>query len=124
MKFREVVRLPEFERDMRRLARRFSTLEEDLALFIETAVFAHHKLKRDTGIVAISNLGRVTLPVYKARKFACRALKGHGVRTGIRVIYAYHETQDRIELIEIYFKSDQENENRDRIRKHYGADAN
>ena len=119
MKFREVVWLPEFERDMRRLARRFSTLEDDLDVFLQTAVFAYHKLSQDTGIVVISGLGRVTMPIYKARKFACRSLKGRGARSGIRVIYAYEETADRIELIEIYFKADQENEDRDRIRRHY-----
>lgn len=117
MKFSEVVRLPEFERDMRQLIRRYSTLED--GLFLGTAAVAYHKLNHDTGIVPIQGLGRTSLPIFKARKFACRALKGRGARSGIRVIYAFNQAEDKIELIEIYFKADQENENRERIRKHY-----
>jgi len=66
MKFREVVRLPEFERDIRKLVRRFTTLEDDLEVFLHTAAFAYHKLNHDTGIVAIPGLGQTTLPIYKA----------------------------------------------------------
>ena len=36
-------------------------------------------------------------------------------QSGIRVIYGYWEKQDRIDFIEIYYKGDKENENRDRI---------
>jgi len=35
------------------------------------------------------------------------------------VIYAYYREMDRIELIEIYYKADKENEDRDRIKKLY-----
>jgi hypothetical protein len=35
------------------------------------------------------------------------------------VIYAYFEEQDRIELIEIYFKGDKESEDRERILGRY-----
>ena len=56
--------------------------------------------------------------IYKAKKFACRSLKGKGVQSGIRVIYAYFEKEDKIELIEIYYKGDKENEDRERILKY------
>lgn len=120
MKFREVVSLPEFERDLKRLLKRYPTIEEDLDEFIATAAFAYHKLKVDTGIVPIERLGAIRLPVFKARKFACRSLKGRGSRSGIRVIHAFDEEKDRIELIEIYIKFDRENEDRERILQHYG----
>lgn len=42
-----------------------------------------------------------------------------GVHSGIRIIYAYHEVEDRIELIEIYFKGDKENEEKERILRRY-----
>jgi hypothetical protein len=48
-------------------------------------------------------LGIEEPPIYKAKKFACRALKGKGVQSGIRVIYAYFKDDDKIELVEIYF---------------------
>ena len=118
-RFREVVRLAEFERDISRLSRRFPTLEEDLTTLIDVGLFAFHKLGRNTGVVAIAGLGRTRLPVYKARKFACQSLKGRGSRSGLRLVYAYDAAEDRVELIEIYFKGDQENEDRARIARYY-----
>jgi hypothetical protein len=36
------------------------------------------------------------------------------VQSEIRVIYAYHEEEDRIEFIEIYYKGDKASEDRAR----------
>jgi len=44
-----------------------------------------------------------------------RSLKGKGAVSGIRIIYAYFR-DDRALLIEMYFKGDQQNEDRDRIK--------
>ena len=55
--------------------------------------------------------------IYKAKKFACRSLKGTGVQSGIRVIYAYFDETDEIQLIEIYYKGDKKNEDRKRIAR-------
>ena len=119
MSFREISRLPEFEKDLRRLLRRFKTLEDDLRIFIETELVLYHRLKKDNkGVFEISDLGIQTSRIFKAKKFACRSLKGKGVQSGIRVIYAYDEEEDRIELIEIYYKGDKENEDRTRILKY------
>jgi hypothetical protein len=118
--FREIVRLPDFERDMKRLIKRFRSLEDDLENFIKTELVLFHKLKIDNkGIVQMAGLGIQGPKVYKARKFACRALRGKGAHSGIRVIYGYFEEKDRIELIEIYYKGDKENEDRERILTRY-----
>ena len=114
--FTEASRLPEFERDIRRLLKRFKTIEDDLEIFIEKQLFLYHKLKEDNkGIFQITGLPIGNPKVYKAKKFACRSLKGKGVRSGIRVIYAYDEEKDKVELIEMYYKGDKENEDRQRI---------
>ena len=119
-KFNEVKRLPEFEKDFKKLLKKFQSLEEDLETFINKQLDLYHKLKIDNGgIVEIIGLGIENPRIYKARKFACRSLKGRGVQSGIRVIYAYFSDEDRIELIEIYFKADQENEDKERIRQYY-----
>ena len=55
----------------------------------------------------------------KAKKFACKSLKGKGAASGIRIIYAYYEEEDIFEFIEIYSKSNKANEDRDRIFKYY-----
>ena len=118
--FSEVHRLPEFDKDLKKLLKRFRTLEEDLETFISTELFLYHKLKKDNkGIFPISGLGIENPRIYKGKKFACRSLKGKGVQSGIRVIYGYIEEEDKIEFIEIYYKGDKENEDKDRIMRHY-----
>jgi len=117
--FTEASRLPEFERDIRRLLKRFKTIEDDLEIFIEKQLFLYHKLKVDNkGIFQITGLPVGNLKVYKAKKFACKSLKGRGVQSGIRVTYAYDEEKDKIVLIEIYFKGDKANEDKERILKY------
>jgi hypothetical protein len=64
------------------------------------------------GVFRIDDLGETTAPVFKVKKFACRALKNKGSRTGLRLIYAYIESEDRIDLIAIYIKADKETEDR------------
>ena len=105
---------------MKRLLKRFKTLEDDLNIFIEKQLILYHKLNIDNkGIFQIADIQIGNPKIYKAKKFACRALKGKGVQSGIRVIYAYFEEKDKIELIEIYYKGDKENEDRERILKYY-----
>ncbi len=118
--FEEIVLLPEFDRDFKKLLKKFKTLKEDFEIFENTELNLYHKLRIDNkGIFLISDLGINAPKIYKAKKFACRSLKNRGVASGIRVIYAYLEDQDKIEFIEIYFKSDKENEDRERILRHY-----
>ncbi len=120
MMFKEIYRLSEFDKDIKKLRKRFKTIESDLGNFIKVELRLYHKLGQDIkGIVKISNLGIESASIYKAKRFACRSLKGTGNRSGIRVIYAYFEEEDRIELIEIYYKGDKENEDRERIKEYY-----
>ncbi len=118
--FHKISGLPEFKRDIKKLRKRFRTIEGDLLNFIKTELRLYHKLKMDNkGIFPIPGLEIETPEIYKAKKFTCRSLKGKGVQSGIRVIHAYFEIENRIELIEIYYKEDKENEDRNRILKQY-----
>jgi mRNA-degrading endonuclease RelE of RelBE toxin-antitoxin system len=119
--FNDSRRLPEFENDLKKLSKKFHSLEEDLQVFEEKQLKLYHKLRIDNGgIFPIPNLGADYPKIYKARKFACKSLKGKGVMSGIRVIYAYYADKDIIEFIEIYYKGDKENEDKARIAKCYG----
>jgi hypothetical protein len=120
-KFSQVSRLPEFDNDLKKLCKRFRTVAEDLDIFVDNELFLCHKLGKDTkGVFQIPGLPvREGVRIYKAKKFACRSLKGKGVQSGIRVIYTYFEEADAVELIEIYYKGDKENEDRQRISRHY-----
>jgi hypothetical protein len=118
--FRETRRLPEFERDLKRLLKRFGTLEEDLATLLAAQVALYHKLEVDNkGIFRIPGLPFSDPGLYKVKKFACKALKGRGANSGLRLIYAFFRKEDRVELVEIYFKGDKENEDRARILANY-----
>lgn len=118
--FKKMSHVPEFEKDLKKLVKRFSSLEEDLQTFIKVAMNLFHKQKIDSNaIFHISDLGIKSTKIFKAKKFACKALKGKGVQSGIRVIYAYHEEEDWVEFIEIYFKADKEGEDRERIHARY-----
>ncbi|HJX30711.1 MAG TPA: hypothetical protein VJ624_02545 [Thermodesulfobacteriota bacterium] len=55
--FSEVGRLPEFDKDLKKLFKRFKTLEDDLEVFIKTELNLYHKLGMDNkGIFPISEL--------------------------------------------------------------------
>ncbi len=94
--FKEIVFTKEFEKDLKKLKKRFRTFDDDLRTFINVQLKLFHKLNKDNkGIVEIAGLGIEYPKIYKARKFACRSLKGTGSRSGIRIIYAYYSDEDR-----------------------------
>ena len=118
--FREIAHLPEFGRDLKGLIKRFRTLEEDLATLLKTQLVLFHKLGVDNkGVFEIPGMPFDEPRMYKVKKFACRALKGRGANSGLRLIYAHFEAADKIELVEVYFKGDKENEDRGRILRNY-----
>lgn len=53
------------------------------------------------------------------KKIACRSLKGKGVNSGFRLIYAFFPPENlqppQITFIELYHKNDKEHEDRKRI---------
>ena len=121
--FNEIRELKEFEREFRKLLKKFKTLEEDMETFINTQLNLYHKQKIDnSGVFRISNLAIDNPEIYKVKKFTCKSLRGIGVKSGIRIIYAYYEEEDIIEFIEIFYKSDKENEDRERILRYYKKD--
>lgn len=120
MKFKHIEQLDKFKKDLKKLLKRFPSLEEDLDSLVKAQLIAYHKLNIDNhGIFAIENLSIQNPKIFKVKKFACKSLKGKGVHSGIRVTYAYFSVEDRIEFIEIYYKGDQENEDRERIKDYY-----
>lgn len=121
--FNEIRQLKEFESEFKSLLKKLKTLNNDMETFIKTQLNLYHKLKITVpGIVRISDLGIKRPKIYKARKFACRSLKGKGSYSGIRIIYAYYEEEDIIELVEIYYKGKKANEDRERIVRCYKKD--
>ncbi|MCF8297083.1 MAG: hypothetical protein K9J13_06005 [Saprospiraceae bacterium] len=114
MKFSE---LDEYKKDLKKLSKRYRTLKDDLE--VVKKVLRVNPAERPPFSYRIDGLG-ITTCVIKVRKIACRSLKGKGVNTGLRLIYAHFENKEnpeteKIVLVEIYHKSDKANEDRGRI---------
>jgi mRNA-degrading endonuclease RelE of RelBE toxin-antitoxin system len=117
-RFNDIERTAEFKRDLKKLLKRYRTLEEDIDTLINASLYAFHKLAIDTGgIVRLQRLGFEEPAVYKVKKFACRSLKGKGSQSGMRLIYSYLSESDTVVLIELYYKGDKSNEDRSRIKR-------
>lgn len=110
---------PEFQKDFKRLQKRFKSLEEDFKLVKIAAIELYHIQKiNNLSVFPIQGFCTEKIQVCKIKKFACKTLKGKGSKSGIRVIYAYHDETFKIDFIEIYYKGDKENENRERIKEY------
>ncbi|MCX6582315.1 MAG: hypothetical protein NT166_19255 [Candidatus Aminicenantes bacterium] len=120
--FKQIKNTDLFDKDLKKLLKRFRSLEDDLEVFIDIQLKLFHKIKQDNGgIKQITGLKKEYPRVYKATKFACKSLKGKGGKSGLRLIYAYFEKEDIIEFIEMYYKGDQENEDSDRIKEYLSS---
>jgi mRNA-degrading endonuclease RelE of RelBE toxin-antitoxin system len=104
--------LTEFKRDLKKLLKKYRTLKHDLEVVKKVLEFSPSE--RSPFSFRIDNLGLETC-VIKVKKIACRALKGRGVNSGLRLIYAHFQEENKIVFIEIYHKNDKENEDRQRI---------
>lgn len=98
--------LPEFTKECKKLAKKYRSLEDDLGQFKVIVTTIPKGNSKHFNVLVDDEL----FCVVKARLF-CRYLKG----SSLRIIYAYFQSDSRIEFIELYFKGDKENENFDRI---------
>ena len=108
-----------FEKDVKRLLKKLRTLEDDVEVAKKNAIELFHLTKIDNNSVEpIPNFCSDELKICKIKKFACKALKGRGVQSGIRVIYAHYVLTNTVDFIEIYFKGESEKEGKERIKKY------
>ncbi|MDD3046254.1 MAG: hypothetical protein PHH88_01070 [Candidatus Pacebacteria bacterium] len=106
-----------FKHDFSKLFKKFPSLIDDFRINKQYRIELFHFKGIDSGsIFLIKGVGNtLELKFFKIKKFQCKSLKGRGSKSGIRVIYAYFPIEERIVFIEIYFKTDQENETKKRI---------
>jgi len=98
--------LPEFSKEFKKFFKKYKSLLDDI-----------NEFKRVIDITPLGNSKHFNIitqnekcAIVKARLF-CRYLKG----SSLRIIYAFHYQCYKIEFIEIYFKGNKENENKERI---------
>lgn len=113
MSFEEI---EEFKKDFKGLIKKYKSLEEDLE--VVKKVLEIMPDERPPFSFRIDNLG-ITTCVIKVKKIACKSLKGRGVNSGLRLVYAHFKEESRIVFAEIYHKNDKEVEDRQRIIKHF-----
>lgn len=108
--------LDEYMKDLKTLSKRFRGLEEDIE--IVKRVLAVKPDERPPFSFRIDCLGIETC-VIKVKKIACKSLKGRGLNSGLRLVYAWFADDTRIVLVELFHKSDKETEDRVRILRHF-----
>ncbi len=108
-----------FRKDLKRLLKKYRTLEDDLEVAKRNAIELYHLNGiNNNSVFPIPGFCNDSMQICKLKKFACKALKGWGVMSGIRVIYSFSASSNRVEFIEIYFKGEKENEDRERIKEY------
>lgn len=108
--------LPEYKKDLKSLLKRYRTLEDDLQVVKKVLVISPEE--RPPFSFRIDNLGIETC-IIKVKKIACKAFKGRGVNSGLRLVYALFKENKRIVFIELYHKNDKETEDKQRILKNF-----
>ena len=106
MNFNESI---EFKKDFKRLSKKYKSLTDDLREFCNVVSIVPLGNSKHFNVITKTEV----LHIVKAR-FFCKYLRG----SSLRIIYSYFDKEQRIEFIEIYFKGDQTNEDRDRIKKY------
>jgi mRNA-degrading endonuclease RelE of RelBE toxin-antitoxin system len=106
-----------FEKDLKRLLKRFDSLNVDIKKAKTNAIELYHIEKIDNhSIFPIPGFCFDDVIVCKLKKFSCKVLKGRGNQSGIRIIYAFYSAELKVEFIEIYYKADQKIEDKSRIK--------
>ena len=108
--------LDEFKKDLKKLLKRYKTLVDDME--VVRKVLTAEPGARPPFSYRIDGPG-IDSCVIKVKKIACKTLKGRGANSGLRLIYVHFEEQKRIVMIELYHKTDKEQEDRDRILNNF-----
>lgn len=97
----------QFAKNFKRLSRKYKSLSDDLSEFKK--IVSKFPLGRGKHFIVLTT--EEAVKIVKARLF-CRYLRG----SSLRIIYAYFETKQKIEFIEIYPKNEKAREDQARIR--------
>lgn len=105
MKFSQ---LNEFSKELKKFSKKYPSIEKDLKEFEK--ILEVNPVGNSKHFNVITKKHEPNIKIIKAR-FFCQYLKG----ATLRIVYAYFEEENQVEFIELYFKGDKENEDKDRI---------
>jgi hypothetical protein len=103
----------EFEKELKKLSKKFPSLEDDLKSFEKILVVEPLGIGKNFTIIH----DREEVAIVKAR-LACRSLQGD---RSLRIIYAHHRNTISFVYIELYHKGNKVNEDRDRYQAYVEA---
>lgn len=123
MRFKEEIKIDEFIKEFKKLSKKYRTLNEDFNNFIKFSLepFLLDQ-KNNKCSERLSDIGVRYPEIWKVKKFASKSFKGRGVKSGFRIIYAFYRDLEKIIYIEIYHKSQKNNEDRERIKTIFKKD--
>lgn len=98
--------LPEFEKELKKLAKKYPTLPSDIEDLKPILIGCPTGIGKNFTIIRVDG----DIQIIKVR-IHCESLRSRV----IRLIYAYHKDKIEFMYVEVYFKGDKENENRERI---------
>jgi DNA topoisomerase VI subunit B len=102
----EFYQLPEFEKELKRLSKKYPTLPSDIEDIKPIILESRTGIGKNFTIITSTE----DVDVVKVRVL-CESLRS---RT-IRLIYAHRKDRIEFMFIELYFKGDKENEDRERV---------
>ena len=103
------LQLPEFEKELKKLSKKYPTIESDIEDIKQVLLACPTGIGKNFIIIR----SKENIKIIKA-KIHCESLRS---RT-IRLIYSYREDKIEFLYLEVYFKGDKENEDRERIEKY------
>jgi len=103
------LKLSEFAKEFKRLFKKYKTLDDDFKKFKKVLLIIPTEINKNFAVIHSSSF----LKTIKAR-MACRALRDRS----LRIIYAYFAQNTRIKFIELYYKGDKKNEDREKIKEY------
>ena len=125
----EYEELKEFNKDLKKLSKKYRSLKDDIEVIKK--VLNVNPTARPPFSFNIDGLG-IEDCIIKVKKIACKSLKGKGVNTGLRLVYAHFENKmiedeegneiqikEKIVLVELYHKNVKANEDKERIHKYF-----
>ncbi len=108
--------LAEFKKDLKTLTKKYRTLNDDVG--VVKRVLEVSPDERSPFSFRMDDLGLKTC-IIKVKKIACKSMKGRGVNSGLRLIYAHFPEENKIVFIELCHKNSKEIEDNERILNHF-----
>lgn len=101
--------LPEFEKELKRLSKKYPSIKDDIEDIKPVLLSSPTGIGKNFTIISTTEQVRVI----KAR-IQCESLRARA----IRLVYAYHKDKIEFVYLEVYFKGDKENEDKERVSRY------